>query len=385
MPQCKGITKNNNTQCSRKAKPGSEFCAQHSNVGTGSTVPSTAGVGSDLPETPKNSKPPKTPKPPEPSAGGTGSSSNTSGIGSSERTPKPPKVELNLDFDIERYELDIVNINETTNMIVLMNSVMKLVKHIEELNPKFDFKKYLTITEYKSVKKALHKFICNERRVYLIIDYAFLNPYRGLMEPFSFYAVNFLTDDEKRIFYSFMPRGYTGTVPKRDNFGESSTPFSASSHSSFFNSTSSTSKKKEPPKAEKEPPPPKTKSEKKTSVPPKTEEKKDDKVPSDKVPSTPSLSKVLEELKKLLPGKNAATYLKLIMTSTNDLSYTRKEIMDLFREFHPDKAGSDPKAVQLCTLVSSKISLLKKKLDSSSSPTRPIGNLYLDVCKILIH
>ena len=367
MSQCKGTTKGN-VQCSRKVKTGSEFCSQHG------TASSSATSGT------------------EPSTKPTAKSS------------KPPKEEMNLDFDVEKFEIDIVNINETTNMIVLMNSVMKLVKHIEEINPKFDFGKYLTTTEYKALKKALHKFICNERRVYLIIDYAFLNGYRSLMEPFSFYGVNFLTDDEKRIFYSFLPRGYTGTVPKRDNFGESSTPFSASSHSSFFtgkSKTSGTSKEKTSgtSKTSKEEEPPKTSSTskegKKTySVPPKEEPKPSttSKTPKEepKTSRTSStseltLAKVLEEIKKIMPDKNAATYIKLIMTSTNDLIYTRKEIMDLFREFHPDKAGTDPKAVQLCTLVSSKISLLKKKLDSSSSPTRPIGNLFLDVCKILNH
>lgn len=304
MSQCIGITKENK-QCSRKANIGSEFCTQHS------TEPKSA-------------------------------------------EPKPKKVELNVEFDFDRLKDDVLNVNETTNMIVLMKSVINLVKYIESVNTKFNFTKYLTVAEYKSLKKSLQEVICNERRIYLLIDYAFLNGYRSLEEPFSFYGVNPLTEEEKKLFYTFMPRGYTGTIPKRPNF--SSVPKSSSV------------------------PPKKEEKKKESSVPPKKEEPK--KETSAKI--TPEkLADIIKEIKVIMPDKNAATYIKLIMTSTNDLKYTRKEVMDLFREFHPDKAGTDPKAVQLCTLVSTKISLLKKKLDSSSSPTRPIGSLILDVYKIL--
>lgn len=86
---------------------------------------------------------------------------------------------------------------------------------------------------------------------------------------------------------------------------------------------------------------------------------------------------------KFLTGKDIKTYMKIIMTPTDSLRFNRKEILELYREFHPDKAENSEISQKLCTLICSKISILKKKLDGSTSPTRPIGNLIEEVEKII--
>jgi hypothetical protein len=62
---------------------------------------------------------------------------------------------------------------------------------------------------------------------------------------------------------------------------------------------------------------------------------------------------------------------------------TKEEIMNAYKMFHPDKCGDNKKIQELCNLVSSKLSVIKKQNTDKGSPVRPIGDLSNELLKIL--
>lgn len=68
-----------------------------------------------------------------------------------------------------------------------------------------------------------------------------------------------------------------------------------------------------------------------------------------------------ELLEQYLKGKNINTFIHIIYTPTTCLEYDKKELMELYKQFHPDKSRNNEITQKLCTLISSKLSAINEK------------------------
>jgi len=270
-------------------------------------------------------------------------------------------------LNLDKVSKDIFEkINETTNFTELLDNIVLLKAHIENLNYKYDFYVQSIVLDY--VKSELRTYIVNNRRIELIVNYIFIFTGRQFNSSINYYCCNpKLSKSDVRKLDTYLPRNF------------SSSPFTT------FRDTSKPTE--EPPKQTEAPPPKKEAPPPKTEVPPKKPEP-----PKKEESKTYNVNDLYLELKKHLKDKDdkemdkedIKSYIKICLNTTTSLkSLTREEIMALYKTFHPDKVSNNPTTQDLCTLISSKLSILKKQNSDKGSPVRPMGSFYNDLCKKL--
>jgi len=248
-----------------------------------------------------------------------------------------PSTKLNLHIDINK-EI-IRSFNEETNIFQLLEKIKELKNQIVSINPTYNFEKVITDETYMKLYRILDKVVDVKRRIDLIIKCMFNVGFNSIHYPITYYTLTPILKSEEINFKNQVPH-------------------------CFFNN-------------EKAPEPEKPKATKKPETGNVESQKFEPKM------SEPSLQEIYKKLEIYLAGKNIKEYLRIIMNNTDTLKYNRKEILNLYLQFHPDKVENNEISKKLADLVSSKISILKKKIDSSSSPVRPMGNLLSEVSKLL--
>jgi len=239
-------------------------------------------------------------------------------------------------------------INETYNYNDLLMSIRDLREHIEKFNIGYDYEVHLNVLDY--CREEFRKYIDSKRRLELILSYIFIYKGRDFKKPIHYYACNpKMNKLETKFVESFLPRNLKSEGSKAPKTNRAKSPEGPKSESSKVPKSSGTESSKRA-----------------------------------KSPEAPKAYSIYEELKKQFPDKNIDLYLKIIKTSTVNLkTMSKEEIMSAYRAFHPDKCGDNKKIQELCNLVSSKLSVIKKQNTGSSSPVRPIGDLSAELLKIL--
>ncbi len=245
------------------------------------------------------------------------------------RNPPPPSINYvapKLCLDLLSKDI-IENLNENVLFDDLMIYIDKFRNFIKNNNPNYNY--HVDISIIDMVKNTLREYICNTRRIDLVIEYTFSYNGRRLNRPFEYYCCNTITKHSKKFINKFLPYGCTDPPERKSKIKIKEEPI----------------------------PKPKLKEE--------------------------STKDIISLIVPFLVGKDIAMFMKIILTPSQELrSLTKKDVMDLYKEFHPDKAGNDPITQKLCTIVSSKICVLKKQISDSGSPVRPMGSLYNDVMSI---
>jgi hypothetical protein len=122
---------------------------------------------------------------------------------------------------------------------------------------------------------------------------------------------------------------------------------------------------------------------KSTSPPPKNKYVAPPLLQKQKIFSIPKKKNINEELINLFPGKNINLFITVISTSSDIYAKTiksKKDIHELYLQFHPDKCDNKENVIKLCNLFCSKVENIKKcfekdnKKDIVHSPIRVRGN-----------
>jgi len=99
--------------------------------------------------------------------------------------------------------------------------------------------------------------------------------------------------------------------------------------------------------------------------------------------SIPKKKDVKQELTKLFPGKDIELFVKVISLDSDVYAKnikSKREIHELYLQFHPDKCGNSEVVIKLCNLFCSKVENIKKcferntKKDIAHSPVKVRGN-----------
>lgn len=117
---------------------------------------------------------------------------------------------------------------------------------------------------------------------------------------------------------------------------------------------------------------------------------KSSKIPEPKIPKTFSIPKeskipkdVKQELIKLFPDKDIELFIKIISIDSDVYAKnikSKREIHELYLQFHPDKCDNSEVVIKLCNLFCSKVENIKKcferntKKDIAHSPIKVRGN-----------
>jgi hypothetical protein len=283
-----------------------------------------------------------------------------------------------ISFNLEQSEVKfyLQSLNEDYRFHKILAGIFGLRKIIHALNPKYNYHIGKSVKDF--IFKELSKYIVNSRRITLLMDYIFEYEDRDFTTPVKFFACESETDPIIiDTIYTYSPVGYENQkLPERRDLKANKKP--------------QKEKTAAPPPQPKEktaqPPPPKN-----TAPPPPP--KQGPPPPQQKKAAAPKISdKVfIEHLNKYLRDKsdkvkNVSMFIKIIMTPSNELkSIKRKEILELLREFHTDTVEWSTCSItkELHKIITQKLNILRKQCDNSTSPIRPIGSLYEDVCRAM--
>ena len=236
---------------------------------------------------------------------------------------------LNLKFlSFEKYDTIRWLIDKSKNIIEVFNNLKKLRKDIDKYNPDFNYKVSKNVLD--KFKLDIAKRIENPRRINLIADFIFDYEKRDMTISFTEYDFDFdeAKENVMETINEFKFRGYESKKqPKRKN---------------------------------------------------KTVKNTQNTVPKTQV-------NLENKLLEYFSSNDLEDLMKIIVKSTDDIRpISKKDVMDMYRKFHPDKyVNKSEKAVKVCNIVSSKLSVLKKKCDGNSSPVRTVGSIFDEVWNIV--
>ncbi len=311
-----------------------------------------------------------------------------------------PIIDINSELSHVKSYLEMIN--ESYHFQQVLKGIFGLRMIIHSANSKYNY--HINNDVKKFIFKELSKYIVNSRRVMLFMDYIFEYENRDFTTPVKYYACKSETDPIViDAIYTYSPIGYESQkLPERKDLipnkcnskkeakqpktSKSAPPPKKSSendYSDWYNESSPPPKTSTapPPKKANPPPPPKDNWENrynKTAPPPSVKPKVSDKV-------------LIENLNKYLRDKsnnvkNVSMFIKIIMTPSNELkSIKKREILELLREFHTDTVEWSTCSItkELHKIITQKLNILRKQCDSSTSPIRPIGSLYEDICRAM--
>ena len=258
------------------------------------------------------------------------------------------KSHLNLKF------LELGNCDNIFGIITIKKDILKVFENLKLLrilidsnNPGYNYK--VSSNVITKFKKDIKKYIKNPKRINLVVDFMFEYKSRNLTISFTKYDFLEPNDEIRKLIDVFRFRGYESK-----------------------NHPIRKIERKDKPKVEK-----KDKPKPEDKPKPKPEDK-----PKQEIRNELTLR---NKLKEFFVEEDLDDLMKIIIKPTSEIRpISRKDVLDMYRKFHPDKCiDKSDKAIKICNMVSAKLSVLKKQFSGSSSPVRTIKSIFDDVWNIL--